>query len=159
MSVLRCETRAHPSWALSRLFGEYRYPAQAKKLESSVVEGWRTCAVGCIALWNKQDHSLPSSGQNHSISILKVESPRLVIHGLPFCSLESLVDPHTILVMKVTVPTYADPIQFKTLDRKLARHILQIIRGSDIGAVIQKPISWLDLRLDVNAFGPKALST
>ena len=108
----------------SRYSGERGNPARAKKLESSVVEGRRARAVGCIALWNKEDHPLPSSRQNYSIRILEVGSPRLVNHRLPLCTFEGLVDPHTILVVEVPVPTCPDPIQFKTLDRKLACHVL-----------------------------------
>jgi hypothetical protein len=39
-------------------------------------------------------------------------------------------------MMKVSVPTYANPIQLKTLDGKLAGNILQIVRRSDICFVI-----------------------
>ena len=48
----------------------------------------------------------------------------LIIDGLPFCAFEGLVNPPSLFVMQISVPTYADPIQLKTLDRKLARHIL-----------------------------------
>src|SRR5580704_16869803 len=76
------------------------YPARAKKLERSVVKGRKSSVVGFVALWNKQDHPLPSSRQNYSIRIFEVKSPRFVIYRLPLCPFEGLVDPHTILVVE-----------------------------------------------------------
>ena len=61
--------------------------------------------------------------------------------------------------MEISVPTYADPIQFETLDCKLACNILQVERGSYVCVVIQKPVRWLNLRLDVNPLWPEPLGT
>jgi hypothetical protein len=60
-------------------------------------------------------------------------------------------------MMKVPVPTYADPIQLKTLNGKLAGNILQVVRGSDICFVIQKPVHWFYRSLNVDPFWAKAL--
>src|SRR5579863_1458052 len=134
-------------------------PARKKELESTVVESWWTRVVRCIAPWDKENHPLASSRQDHPVGILQVKSPRLINHGLPFCAFEALVHPRTIFVVEVSIPTCSNPIQFQALDRKLARHILQVVRGSNICVVIQKPVNRIKLCLDVNPFWPKALST
>ena len=69
------------------------------------------------------------------------------------------MNPLATIVVEITVPTHADPIKFKTLNRKFTGHILQVVGRSDIRGVIEKPVNRLDVRLDVYAFGPKALST
>ena len=63
------------------------------------------------------------------------------------------------IMVKVTVPADADPIQFKALNREFGCHVLQIVRRSDIGTAIEEPISWFDLRLHVKTFSPEALGT
>jgi len=45
---------------------------------------------------------------------------------LPFSSLEGLVDPIFFLVVEISIPTYANPIQFETLDIKLTRYIFKV---------------------------------
>jgi hypothetical protein len=62
-------------------------------------------------------------------------------------------------MVEVTVPTYADPIQLKTLDSKFVCHILQVVRRPDICAIVQKPVCRIDLRFDIYPFWPEALST
>jgi len=61
-------------------------------------------------------------------------------------------------MIKVTVPAHPHPIQFKALNRKFGRYILQIIRGSNVCDVVQEPVGRLDLCFYVYALGPEALS-
>jgi hypothetical protein len=70
-----------------------------------------------------------------------------------------MIHPPSFTVAKVSIPANPDPIQFEALDRKFASYILQIIRGSDIRIVVEKPVGWFDLRLDVYSFRSQPLST
>jgi hypothetical protein len=108
---------------VDHLLVERRKAARAKIIECTVVKRWRACAIGGVALWNEDDHSLSTSSQNYSISILQIQSPGIVVDGLPLGAFECLAGPFSILVMKVSVPAHADPIQLETLDGELARHV------------------------------------
>ena len=67
--------------------------------------------------------------------------------------------PSSVLMMKISIPTNAHPIQFQPLDQKLTRHILQIVGGPNIRAGIQKPICRLDLSFNVYTLWTEPLST
>ena len=115
-------SRRHPF--VDHLLVDRRNAARAKIIECTIVKRWRACAIGGVTLWNEDDHPLSSSSQNHSISVLQIQSPGIVVDGLPLGAFECLAGPFSILMMKVSIPTHADPIQFETLDGELARHIL-----------------------------------
>jgi hypothetical protein len=75
---------------------------------------------------------------------------------LPLGSLEVLANPRSVPVVEISIPTYADPIQFETLDVKLARNIFKVVRRSNICVRIQEPTSGVNLDLDINSIRPKS---
>ena len=107
----------------------------------------------------KNYHALPGSCQYYSIGIFQVESLEFVVDVLPLRAFKCLADPVSTIVVRVAVPTYADPIQLKTLDCKFSCYILQVVRRPNICAVVQKPVCRVDLCFDVYPFWPQALGT
>ena len=110
--------------------------ARAKIFECAIVNRWGTGRVRRVPIGDEEGHPLPRPCQNHPICVLEIKTPGIIIYGLPLCSLEGLRNPGPVPMMKVSVPTYANPIRLKTLNGKLAGNILLVVRGSDICFVI-----------------------
>src|SRR6187402_1633500 len=97
--------------------------------------------VALVTLGHKNDHTLSSPSEQHSICIDLVLLVSFAADLLPLGSLECATIPAIAVSQQVSVPTNHGPIQLQALDFKFGSRILEVKRRTHIAGTVEKPLT------------------
>jgi hypothetical protein len=104
---------------------EYRHTQIGEISEGGIVVLGGSGQICRVSLRYESYHSLPCSGQQHSIPISKVCLILGFVHVPPFASLKLVVCPAVFRVTEVCVPGYTCPVNLEPLYPKLRGSVFQ----------------------------------
>jgi hypothetical protein len=135
---------------LGKSDGEQEFPG-------GVVKRGVPCGVRCTALRNHNDHPLSGACQQHPVGIQPIALSVFTPDLLPAGSFEAAKAPTRGLMHQVSVPYHCSPVEFQSLDVKLAGSVFQIVGGTYIRWTVEEPVARINLHIHVDAHGFDAL--
>ena len=121
----------------------------APKVNGSGIDWFDTTSAlfGFLA----RDAKFPADFSNNAKMASKGEvcPTEFIVDLIPLCSCKIVQRPTITRVTEVRIPADAHPVQFKSLDVEFGCDIFQIVAGTNIFPVVQKPLGGINLDFDV----------
>lgn len=94
-----------------------------------------------IAWWYEQNHALPGTGEQYTVSISKVIPMLRLVYALPFLAAKLMVCPTTSAHPKIAIPVNDCPVELKSLNLELRCDIFEVLARADVVRITEKPMN------------------